>query len=100
MDYVFVDGEPSKDGLPQQSCRGVPAILSCPRIGQNLSRPVPQSERVVEFAVGKQAGVGGRDRAAKLQPRSGRTRTGQRRQGAGVQGGFWEPPSFSGRYND
>ena len=51
MDYVFVDGEPSKDGLPQQSCRGVPAILSRARLGQNLARHVRQSERVVEFAV-------------------------------------------------
>ncbi len=33
MDYVFVAGEPSKDGLPRQSCQGVPAILSPARLG-------------------------------------------------------------------
>ena len=68
MDYIFVAGEASKDGSPQQSCQGVPAILSGACLGQNLARHVRQSERVVEFAVGQQAGVGGHDRAAKLQP--------------------------------
>ena len=51
MDYGFVAGEASKDGLPQQSRRGAPAILSRARLGQNFARHVRQSERVVEFAV-------------------------------------------------
>ena len=68
--YVFVAGEASKDGLPEQPCQGVPAILTGAGVGQNLARHVRQSERVVEFAVGQQAGVGGHDRSAKLQPQA------------------------------
>jgi hypothetical protein len=65
--YVLVAGEASKDGLPEQPCQGVPPILACSRVGQNIARHVRQSERVVEFAVGQQASVGGHDRSAKLQ---------------------------------
>ena len=67
MYYLFVAGEASKDASPQpQPCQGVPAILSRACVDQNLARHVHQSE----FAVGQQAGVGGRDRAAKSQPQA------------------------------
>ena len=68
--HVLIAGEASKDGLPEQSGQGVPAILAGAGVGQNLARHVRQSERVVEFSVGEQAGVGGHDRSPKLQLQS------------------------------
>jgi hypothetical protein len=64
---ILIAGEATVDGLPEQSGQGVSPILASARIGQNLARHLCQSERVVEFAIGEQAGVRGDDRAPKLQ---------------------------------
>jgi hypothetical protein len=42
-------------------------ILASSRIGEHLTSQCGQAEDVVEFAIGEQPGIGGDDRAAKLQ---------------------------------
>ena len=36
-------------------------------VGQNIARQRRQSQHVIEFAIGKQTGIGGHDRPAQLQ---------------------------------
>jgi hypothetical protein len=48
----------------------MPAVLACPRVGQVLARDLHQSEGIVQFAMGKQAGVGGDIGAVQLELQS------------------------------
>jgi hypothetical protein len=65
--HVLVSGKPTEDGLPQHADKGMPAILASAVVGQDLARHRRQPERVVEFAIRQQSGIGGHDRTAKLQ---------------------------------
>jgi len=48
----------------------MPAVLACPRVAQVLTRHLHQSEGIVQFAIGKQAGVGGDIGAVELELQS------------------------------
>ena len=51
------------------------AVLAGARVGEHFARHRAQAECVVEFAIGEQTGIGGDDRAAKLEhQRGGRNR--------------------------
>jgi hypothetical protein len=56
--------------LPQHSDESVPAILAGPCIREAVASHRGQAEHIVEFPVSKQSGVGGDDRAAKLEHQS------------------------------
>ena len=43
------------------------AISARAGVGQNIARQRRQSQHVIEFAIGKQTGIGGHDQTAKLQ---------------------------------
>ena len=64
---VLVSGQPPEHGLPQHAHERVPAVLAGAGIGEPLARHRAEAERIVEFAVGEQTGVGGDDRTAKLE---------------------------------
>ena len=57
---------------PNTDCRKCPTkrmtpVLAGARVGQRLAGHRGQSERIVEFAVGEQTGIGGHHRSAKLE---------------------------------
>ena len=45
----------------------VPPVPACAAVNQVLLRDGHQAERVIEFAIGQQSGIGGDARTAKLQ---------------------------------
>lgn len=68
--HVLVSGKATKYRLPEQTGQCVPTILAGACVGQNITRHRRQSEHVVEFAIGKQPGIGSHHRTAKLQHQS------------------------------
>ena len=68
--HVLVSGKPPEHGLPQHPDQSMPAVLAGACVGERLARHGAQAERVVQFAVGEQSGVGGDDRTAKLKHQS------------------------------
>src|SRR5271156_3197071 len=70
--HVLVSGKPTEDGLPQHADKGMPAILASAVVGQDLARHRRQPERVVEFAIRQQSGIGGhaRTRNCSIKRRS------------------------------
>jgi hypothetical protein len=48
----------------------MPAVLAGADVGEPLAGQIREAERVVEFAVGKQPGIGGDNRTAKLERQS------------------------------
>jgi hypothetical protein len=56
-----VSSEAAKHGLPKKPDKRMMPIRARARVGQHLAGHRGQSERVVEFPVGKQSGVGGND---------------------------------------
>ena len=64
---VLVSGKPPEHGLPQHPHQRVPAVLAGAGVGEPLARHRAEAERVVEFAIGEQTGIGGDDRTAKLE---------------------------------
>jgi hypothetical protein len=65
--HILVSGKAAKDRLPEQPGQCVAAISARAGVGQNIARQRRQSQHVIEFAIGKQTGIGGHDRTAKLQ---------------------------------
>jgi len=65
--YIFVSSKTAKHGLPQHSNESVPAILADPCVQKPLICHRGEAERVIEFPVGKQSGVGGDNRTTKLE---------------------------------
>jgi len=63
---VLVSGKPPEHGLPQHADQRMPAVLAGAGVGEPFARHSTEAERIVEFAVGKQPGVRGEDRTAKL----------------------------------
>ena len=57
--HVLVAGKSPEDRLPQHSDESMPAVLARARVGENVARHRAQAERIVEFAIGEQSGVGG-----------------------------------------
>ena len=57
--HVLISGQPSEHRLPQHSHQRMAAILASARIGEHFTRHRGETKRVVEFAIGKQPGVGG-----------------------------------------
>ena len=45
----------------------MPTILAGTRVGQPVSRRVGQMQRIVQFTVGQQSGIGGNRRTTKLE---------------------------------
>jgi hypothetical protein len=64
--HIFISGKSPKYGLPQHPDECMPTILAGAGVSEHLARHRRQSERVVEFAIGKQSCVGGDHRSAKL----------------------------------
>jgi hypothetical protein len=65
--HILVAGKTAKHGLPQHSDESVPAVLAGPCVQELVAGHRGQAERVVEFPVGQQSGVGGDDRTTKLE---------------------------------
>jgi hypothetical protein len=68
--HIFVTGELPENRLPQHPDESMPAVLACASVSEHLARHHTEAERVVEFAIGEQSGVGGHDRTAKLKHQS------------------------------
>jgi len=65
--HVFVPGEATIDRLSQETDDAVPAVPAGPAVSENFARQCRQPEGVIEFAIGKQPGVGGHPRSVELQ---------------------------------
>jgi len=65
--HVLVAGQPPEHRLAQQADQQVSAILAGARIGERIGSRVGQAQRVIQFAIGQQPGIGGDCGAAKLQ---------------------------------
>jgi hypothetical protein len=52
--------------LAQHADEGVATVLACASVGEKLTGYWRQSERIVEFAIREQTGIGSHDGAAKL----------------------------------
>ena len=63
---ILITGETPEYGLPQHADKRMPAILAGADVGERFTRHRGETERVVEFSIGKQTGVGGADRATKM----------------------------------
>ena len=60
-------GQPTTYGLAKQRVNQVPDVLVALRLGQDRPGHAGQPERVIQFAIGEQAGVRGNLAAVKLQ---------------------------------
>ena len=67
---VLVSGEAAEDGLSEQLCQCVPAIPADARISEHFARHRAETERVVEFAIREQTGIGRDDGSTKLKHQS------------------------------
>lgn len=65
--HILIPGEPPEHGLPQHSNESMPAIPASARVGENVARHRGKTERVIEFPISEQSGVGGHHRSAKLE---------------------------------
>jgi hypothetical protein len=65
--HVLVAGEAAEHRLAKQPPDQVPNDPAAPRLGQNRPGQVGQSERVIQFAIGEQAGVRGDLAAVEFQ---------------------------------
>ena len=65
--HVLIATEAAEDGLAKQSCQRMPAVLAGARVIETIANHVGQPERVIEFAIGEQSGVGGDPGAMKLE---------------------------------
>ena len=59
--HILVSGKAAKDRLPEQPGQCVAAISARAWVGQNIARQRRQSQHVIEFAIGKQTGIGGHE---------------------------------------
>jgi hypothetical protein len=57
--HVLKTCKPPKHGLPQQTDQRMPAVLAGAGVGEHLARHRAEAERIVEFPVREQAGIGG-----------------------------------------
>jgi hypothetical protein len=65
--YILISSKTAKHRLPQHSEESVSAVLAGPCVCEAVTSHRGQAEHIVEFPVGKQSGVGGDDRTAKLE---------------------------------
>src|SRR4029077_12137370 len=65
--HVLVAGEPPENRLAQQSGQPMTTILASARVGKHLSPRVSQTDRIIQFAIRQQSGIGGDRRTAKLE---------------------------------
>ena len=65
--HVLVSSEATKYRLSEQPGQCVPAILASACVGEYIAGHHGKAERVVEFPVREQAGVGGDHRSSKLE---------------------------------
>jgi hypothetical protein len=65
--HVLVATEAAEDRLAEQARQRVPAVPAGARVNQFIAHHVRQPERVIEFAIGKQPGVGGDPGAMKRE---------------------------------
>ena len=67
--HVLIPGKPPKHGLPQHSDESMPAVLASACVGEYIAGHRSEAERIVEFPVREQAGVGRDHRSSKLEHR-------------------------------
>ena len=65
--HYLITGQPSEHRLAQKARQPMSTILAGTHVGQPISRRVGQTQRVVQFTVGQQPGIGGNRRIAKLE---------------------------------
>src|ERR1700726_946044 len=65
--HIFISGQPTEHRLSQHSNESMPAIPAGACVGEYIAGHRGKAERVVEFPVREQAGVGGDHRSAKLE---------------------------------
>jgi hypothetical protein len=65
--HIFISGKSPKYGLPQHPDQSMSAILASACVGERITRHRAEAQRVVQFPVGQQSGVGGDDRTTKLE---------------------------------
>jgi hypothetical protein len=63
---ILISGEAAEHRLPQHADQGMATVLTG-AVGENLAGHRTEAERIVEFPVREQAGVGGDHRSAKLE---------------------------------
>jgi hypothetical protein len=68
--HILLSGKPPEHGLPQHADQRITAVLAGASVGENLACHRAEAERVVEFPLREQAGVGGDHRTAKLERQS------------------------------
>ena len=64
---VLVSRRPPEHGLPQHADQRMTDVLAGASVGENFACHRAEAERVVEFPVREQAGVGGDHRSPKLE---------------------------------
>ena len=65
--HIFISGKPTEHRLSQHSDESMPAVLAGACVGEHIAGHRGKAERVVEFPIGEQSGVGGDHRSAKLE---------------------------------
>ena len=64
---VLVSGKPTEHRLPQHADQSMPAVLARAGVGENFGRHRGKTERIVEFPICEQPGVGSHHRSAELK---------------------------------
>jgi hypothetical protein len=68
--HVLVSSEAAEERLPQHPDESMPTVLARASVSEHLIRHHTEAERVVEFAIGEQSGVGGHDRTEEMKYQS------------------------------
>ena len=65
--HVLIAGEAAEHRLAEQAGQQVPGVLAAAALGQRRASQIGQAERVVQFTVGQQPGIGGDPAAVEFQ---------------------------------
>ena len=68
--HILIADEAAEHRLAQQASQYVPSVLAAPALRQRRARQIGEAERVVQFPLGQQAGVGGDPAAVEFQLQS------------------------------
>ena len=67
---ILIAGEAAEHGLTKQTSQQVTGILASAALRQQRTREICEADRVIQFSVNKDAGIGGDATAVEFQPQA------------------------------
>lgn len=68
--HVFITRETPEHGLAQQTGQQVAGVLARAAFRQDIARQISEAERIVQFTVDQDAGIGGDATSMEVEPQA------------------------------